>query len=152
MGSNRPHHHYGRPGDVLRAAIAALDMPVLAQSRIIHSAPLGPSARTYANAAVLVETAMDPDALLDHLKAIEADFGRRRGQRWGSRVLDLDIILWSAGLWSGPGLSIPHPGFRTRGFVLGPLLEIAPDWCDPVSGLSVRHLRHRFKRNETRSC
>jgi 2-amino-4-hydroxy-6-hydroxymethyldihydropteridine diphosphokinase len=60
-------------------------------------------------------------------------------------VLDLDIILWSGGAWTQKGLVIPHPGLRERGFVLEPLAEIAPDWCDPSNGASVRQLLHRLK-------
>ncbi|HWK35505.1 2-amino-4-hydroxy-6-hydroxymethyldihydropteridine diphosphokinase [Sphingomonas sp.] len=128
----------------MRAALALLD-PV-AVSRVITSAPMGPSLRRYANAAAIIESAESPDALLRRLKAIERDFGRRRGRRWGARVIDLDIILWSGGAWRGPGLIVPHIGFRDRGFVLGPLAAIAPAWRDPVSGLTVRHLLARLCR------
>ena len=83
---------------------------------------------------------LDPAELLAELKALERAFGRRPGRRWGPRVLDLDIILWSEGAWAGPGLIVPHPEFRRRAFVLEPLAEIAPDWRDPMTGLSVRHL------------
>src|SRR3546814_13363107 len=81
-----------------------------------------------ANAAALVETGLPPPALLKRLKEIEADFGKRAGQRWGARTLDLDIVLWSGGLWSDRSLTIPHPSFRERNFVLAPLTPIAPRW------------------------
>ena len=55
-------------------------------------------------------------------------------------MLDLDIILWSEGAWAGPGLVVPHPAFRSRRFVLEPLAELAADWRDPVTGLTVRQL------------
>ncbi len=84
--------------------------------------------------------------MLDELKRIEAAFGRRRGQRWSDRVIDLDIVLWSGGAWSSAGLTVPHPEFRNRDFVLGPLLRVAPDWRDPVTGLSMRHLAARLTR------
>ncbi len=84
--------------------------------------------------------------MLARLKPIEARFGRRPGQHWGARVLDLDIILWSEGPWSSPGLTVPHPAFRERRFVLDPLLRVAPEWRDPLTGLTVRQLAHRLRR------
>ncbi len=84
--------------------------------------------------------------MLTRLKAIERAHGRRRGRRWGDRVLDLDIIGWSGGIWASKGLSIPHPAFRTRRFVLAPLVEIAPGWRDPVTGFSARQLMFRNAR------
>ena len=120
-------------------------------SPIIASAPLGPSRRRYANAAVIVRSKRDPDALLARLQTIEASFGRRRGgQRWAARVLDIDIVLWSGGAWSSPGLTVPHTAFRSRAFVLTPAAAIAPRWRDPVTGLSLRQLRARLTRALTR--
>jgi 2-amino-4-hydroxy-6-hydroxymethyldihydropteridine diphosphokinase len=147
LGSNLRHHRHGRPDQVLRAALVALPGRIEAASPIVGSAPLGPSRRRYANAAVVLRSALEPEALLDELKAIERAFGRRRGgQRWLSRVLDLDIVLWSGGAWVSPGLTIPHPAFRERQFVLGPACAIAPDWRDPVSRLSLRQLLARLMR------
>ncbi len=151
LGSNQPHPSFGAPKQVIEAALDQLDLPVLARSRVVISRPVGPSKRAYANAAALVETAMMPPELLDQLKALEVHFGRvGRGQRWRSRVLDLDIILWSGGMWEEPALQIPHPPFRERDFVLKPLVEIAPSWRDPVTGYTTAQLRARLKRNETR--
>ena len=65
--------------------------------------------------------------MLSMLKAIERDFGRRRGQRWGARVIDLDIILWSGGRWRSPGLIVPHSAYAARDFVLHPLATIAAE-------------------------
>ena len=116
-----------------------------AVSPIIVSAPLGPSRRRYANAAVILRSKRDPDALLARLQAIEQLFGRRRGgQRWGARVLDLDIIFWQGGAWSSPGLTVPHASFRSRSFVLTPAARIAPRWRDPLTGLSLRQLHARL--------
>lgn len=148
LGSNRRHHRHGRPEAVLRAAFAALDREPLklkATSPIFATPPLGPSRRRYANAAALVKTKLEPDTLLDHLKAIEPRFGRRRGgQRWGARVLDLDIVLWNAGAWSSRELTIPHTAFRQRAFVLHPTAAVAPTWRDPLTGLTLRQLRARL--------
>ena len=142
LGSNRPGRH-GSPERELRAALAEL-APAIA-SPILHTPPLGPSNRRYANAVAIIDTAEDPPALLRRLKAIEHAFGRRAGRRWGARVLDLDIILWSEGAWSGPGLTLPHPHYRIRDFVLDPLVRVAPDWRDPLTGFSVRQLRARLR-------
>ena len=147
IGSNRRHGRHGAPAAVVAAAAAALagdGRRVEAVSRIRSTSALGPAGRSFANAAVLLATTLDPPALLAHLKALERAFGRRRGRRWGPRVLDLDIVLWSEGAWAGPGLVVPHPHFRDRSFVLDPLADIAAGWRDPVSGLSVRQLRRRL--------
>jgi 2-amino-4-hydroxy-6-hydroxymethyldihydropteridine diphosphokinase len=115
-------------------------------SKIYTSRPIGPGARTYANAVVMIESNRKPDALLKKLKNLESAAGRRPGKRWGDRPLDLDIIAWSGGIWASPGLTIPHPEFRKRRFVLAPLCEIAPDWRDPVTHLTARHLLARLDR------
>jgi 2-amino-4-hydroxy-6-hydroxymethyldihydropteridine diphosphokinase len=146
LGSNRRHHRHGAPARVIKAALVAIGQPITATARILHSRPIGPSQRTYANSAVIIECALSPSALLSHLKDIERAFGRRRGQRWSARVIDLDIILWSGGIWASPGLTIPHREFQSRDFVLTPLSEIAPDWHDPVTGLRIRHLKARLDR------
>jgi len=107
---------------------------------------MGPAGRSFANAVALVRTALDPAALIRALKRLERDFGRRDGRRWGPRVLDLDIILWSEGMFCDAGITVPHPAFRERRFVLDPLAQIAPGWRDPVTGLAVRQLAHKAKR------
>ncbi len=91
---------------------------------------------------------MSPPCLLAHLQEIENRFGRRRYRRWSARTLDLDIILWSGGIWSNAGLSIPHIAFRQRNFVLAPLSAIAPDWRDPVQRLTIKHLAIRLRRRK----
>jgi 2-amino-4-hydroxy-6-hydroxymethyldihydropteridine diphosphokinase len=148
IGSNRRGRH-GGPVDEVRAAIAALGA-VVARSPVIASAPLGPSIRRFANAAVLIESDETPPMLLDRLKRIEADFGRRRGQRWGARVIDLDILLWSGGIWRDDRLIVPHVGLRHRAFVLTPLAAIAPDWRNPISARTIRQLAHAVDRPRPR--
>ena len=145
LGSNRRSRH-GSPTATLRAAIAAIAQlgQVECTSAIRATPALGPDGRAFANAVVLVRTGQAPDALLAALKRIERSFGRRGGRRWGPRVLDLDIILWSSGAWGGPGPIVPHPAYRDRRFVLEPLAEIAPGWRDPLTGLAVRHALARL--------
>lgn len=148
LGSNRWHHRHGAPRRALAAAITALrrhGLAIRAEAPVIASRPIGPSQRTFANGAVIVETVLDPPALLALLHRIEAAFGRsRRAQAWSARVLDLDIVLWSGGCWASPDLIIPHRHFRDRVFVLGPARAIAPAWRDPLSGLTPRHLHARL--------
>ena len=141
LGSNRRSRH-GSPAATVRAALGALNPDQISS---IHFTPaLGPAGRSFANAAALLSSRLDPPELLARLKEIERGFGRRGGQRWGPRVLDIDIILWSGGSWAGPGLIVPHPEMRRRSFVLEPLAEIAPDWRDPVTGATVRQLAARL--------
>ena len=151
LGSNVRHPRHGNPPQVVRAALRALGgekrIKLKAASRIVASAPLGPSRRRYANAAAIVRSKLDPPALLARLQALEARFARRRrGRRWGSRTLDLDIVLWSRGAWTSPDLTIPHPAYRARAFVLSPALAIARNWRDPLTGLSIAHLAARLRR------
>lgn len=153
LGSNQRHHRHGSPEAVLRAALAALEQggcKVLAAAPLIRSAPIGPSRRRYANGAALIKTRFGPEDLLDQLQTAERAFGRRPGgQRWSARVLDLDIVLWSGGTWCSPSLTIPHPEFRRRSFVLRPALALVPDWRDPITGLSLRQLHSRLTRART---
>ena len=146
LGSNRSHGRYGRPSGVIEAAIARLDQEfgLFDASPIILNSAHGGAGRDFANAVALVESELDPPEMLRRLKDIERDFGRRAGRRWGPRVLDLDIALWSGGKWRSRRLNIPHPRLAERSFVLGPLAAIAPGWR--VGALSVRHLAHRLAR------
>ena len=146
LGSNRRHHRYGLPQDVVRAAMEECVAfgTVTARSPVIATAPMGAAQRCFANAALVLESELAPTALLAALKRTEREFGRRRGQRWGDRVLDLDIVLWSGGRWVSPGLTIPHPAFAKRRFVLDPACTIAPGWRDPVSGLRLSQVQARL--------
>ena len=148
LGSNRRHGRHGAPAAVLRAALAALaGLGSLEAVSTIRATPaLGPAGRGFANAVAIVSTGLSPDELLGELKRLERGFGRRGGRRWGPRVLDLDIILWSGGIWSGPGPIVPHPDYLERDFVLRPLAEIAPGWRDPLSGLATRHFLAGLRR------
>jgi len=97
----------------------------------------------FLNAALRLETDLDPWALLGRLKAIEADLGRVETVRFGPRTVDLDILTYDDLVISDPGLTIPHPRLAERAFVLVPLAEIAPDLVIPGLGLTVRELARR---------
>lgn len=138
LGSNR-RSRWGSPERTVRAALEAVG-DVVRASPLVRTAALGPSKRRFANAVALVESGEEPPAMLKRLKRIERDFGRRRGRRWGERVIDLDLVGWSGGSWEGPGLTVPHPRFRERRFVLQPLATVAGRWRDPVTGRTARQL------------
>jgi len=151
IGSNRRHGRFGRPAGVVEAAIARLDQDfgLFDASPIVLNPALGQAGREFANAVALVESDLEPPAMLRQLKAIEREYGRRRGRRWGCRVLDLDVVAWSGGKWRSRRLTVPHPALETRSFVIGPLAAIAPNW--PVRGaLAARHLAHRLARRAPR--
>jgi 2-amino-4-hydroxy-6-hydroxymethyldihydropteridine diphosphokinase len=151
IGSNRRHGRFGRPGGVVEAAVARLDQDfgLFNASPIVLNPAHGGAGREFANAVALVESKLEPPAMLAALKAIEREFGRRPGRRWGCRVLDLDILMWSGGKWRSRSLTVPHPALETRSFVLGPLAAVAPNW--PVRGaLAARHLAHRLARRGAR--
>jgi len=143
LGSNR-RSRFGSPAATVRAAMTTLAAD--AASRIHLTPALGPAGRSFANAAAILSSRLDPPDLLAQLKRIERSFGRRNGRKWGARVLDIDIILWSGGPWGDSALIVPHPEMRVRRFVLEPLAEIAPDWRDPLTGATVRQLLHRARR------
>jgi 2-amino-4-hydroxy-6-hydroxymethyldihydropteridine diphosphokinase len=150
IGSNRPHGRHGRPASVVEAAIARLDQEfgLFDASSIMLNAAHGGAGRDFANAVALVESDLEPAAMLARLKALEQAFGRRRGRHWGPRVLDLDIALWSGGRFHSRKLTIPHPQLAKRSFVLQPLAAIAPGWR--VRALTIRHLAHRLARKRPR--
>ena len=147
LGSNRPHGRHGRPAGVIGAAIARLDQDfgLFDASPILLNPAHGGAGRDFANAVALVESPLNPDVLLTALKEIERDFGRRPGRRWGARVLDLDILVWSGGRVSSHLLPIPHPRLADRAFAIGPLAAIAPDWR-LIGPHTARHLATRLAR------
>lgn len=149
LGSNR-RSGWGSPERTVLAALHAVG-GVVAASPLARTAALGPSKRRFANAVALVESGEEPPEMLKRLKRIERDFGRRGARRWGARVIDLDLIGWSGGAWAGPGLTVPHPRFRERRFVLAPLAAVAPRWRDPVTGRTPRQLLALVDRRRPRA-
>ena len=100
----------------------------------------------YLNGAVVGDSALTARALLNELLRIEMERGRERPSVWAPRTLDLDLILYEDARIDEPGLTVPHPRFRDRLFVLEPLAELAPDWTDPVTGDSISGLLSRARR------
>jgi 2-amino-4-hydroxy-6-hydroxymethyldihydropteridine diphosphokinase len=99
----------------------------------------------FLNAAAVGETQMTAREVLDALLAIERERGRERPFPGAARTLDLDLVLFGNLVTDDPAVTVPHPRFRERLFVLEPLSEIAPDLVDPVTGLSVAELLKRAR-------
>jgi len=114
----------------------------VAVSRYHDTVPVGITGPQplYLNAAATGETTLSAPDLLDALLAIEAARGRERPYPNAPRTLDLDLILYGSLVIDSPDLSVPHPRFRARRFVLEPLAEIAPEAVDPVTGRTIRQL------------
>jgi 2-amino-4-hydroxy-6-hydroxymethyldihydropteridine diphosphokinase len=111
------------------------DTRLLGRSPLYRSAPLGPPGQPdYVNAAAMLETRLTPHALLDLLQGIERRHGRLRGERWGPRSLDLDLLLFADRRIDSRRLQVPHPEISRRPFVLIPLYDIAPDLSLPGVG------------------
>lgn len=127
--------------DAVLAALAPLLAP-LRCSTYHDTAPVdvaGPQPR-FLNAAAIGWSTQPARAVLDALLDIERRFGRERPHPGAARTLDLDLIFYGNTVLDEPGLTVPHPRFRGRLFVLEPLAELAADWIDPVSGLTVAEL------------
>lgn len=122
-------------------------------SDVIETEPEGEGLQgqpRYLNAVAVGDTALAPRELLDELLEIEREFGRTRPAPGAARTLDLDLVLLGDTVVKGPELEVPHPRFRERFFVLGPLAELAPDMVDPVTGLRVWELLRALLRDERR--
>ena len=125
----------------------------LSLSDLIETEPVGEGLQDqplYLNAVAVGETALRARELLDAILAVEQGYGRERPTPGAARTLDLDLILFGDDVIDDPGLQVPHPRFRDRFFVLGPLAEIAPDLVDPVTGLRAWELLRDLLRDEGR--
>jgi 2-amino-4-hydroxy-6-hydroxymethyldihydropteridine diphosphokinase len=137
LGSNM-----GDPRAHLETAL--MELPVVRASSFYRSEPVGgPPQPWYVNAVAELGFEDTPEELLLVCRSIESRHGRARSLRNAPRTLDLDILLFGETVLDTPELAIPHPRFRERRFVLVPMVEIAPEVQDPVSGLSMRELLAR---------
>ncbi|MFL4365787.1 2-amino-4-hydroxy-6-hydroxymethyldihydropteridine diphosphokinase [Enterobacter asburiae] len=133
------------PLEQVNAAVQALgkipQSRVVAVSSFYRTPPLGPQDQPdYLNAAVVLETALDAETLLDNTQRIELQQGRvRKEERWGPRTLDLDIMLFGHETINTERLTVPHYDMKNRGFMLWPLFEVAPDLIFP-DGISLKSI------------
>ncbi|WOH35972.1 2-amino-4-hydroxy-6-hydroxymethyldihydropteridine diphosphokinase [Thalassotalea fonticola] len=120
----------------------------IAVSSLYSSKPMGPQDQPdYMNAVACIDTILSPIELLDQLQAIELGFGRiRKDERWGARVLDLDILLFADEIINSERLTVPHYGMKVREFVIYPLAELNPNLILP-DGTKVTSLRMQLDDN-----
>lgn len=131
LGANLGDREYyiGQAIEAIRTSCG----PILRQSRLLETEAMGAADRPFLNGALLIQSALEPAALLQKLLEIEQSLGRIRETRWGNRTIDLDIILWKDEHGNFPSvktptLTIPHPEMHKRLFVLEPAVEVAADW------------------------
>lgn len=117
-------------------------------SSMIETEPWGLEGQPkFINMAVEAETVLSPQKLLKLLKGIESEIGREESERWGPRVIDLDILLYDDLILKTSELEIPHPHISERDFVLKPLSEIAPEMIHPVLKKSISELLLQYPRS-----
>ena len=148
IGANLPSERFGLPQDACKAALTALNetpgVRVTSQSRWFESQPVPISDQPwFINGVAEVETNLSPQALLDTLHTIEANFGRVRTVQNAPRVLDLDLLAYGDEIMTAGGdggAEIPHPRLSGRAFVLLPIGDIAPLWVHPHTGRTLAEM------------
>lgn len=148
LGSNLEN-----PVNQVRSAIEEIaDIPsvsLLAQSALYETKAIGPKQPDYINAVVHIKTTLTPQDLFAALKAIEIAHHRLREVKWGPRTLDCDILLYGSQRVQTSELHIPHPEMLNRGFVMIPLMEIAPDLSLP-DGTKIQNAVNFFHAQDVR--
>jgi 2-amino-4-hydroxy-6-hydroxymethyldihydropteridine diphosphokinase len=138
LGSN-----VGNRAANLKAAMAALppQMEVKARSRVYETPPWGyANQEKFLNQVLQVQTYLKPEQLLKHLKRLEVALGREASFQNGPRLIDIDILFYDDLVFESPIVTIPHPRLHERGFVLMPLMDLAPDLVHPLKKQSIREL------------
>lgn len=142
----------GQPAEAFAKALEALasDGRVERVSRLWLTRPVGPNQPDFFNAAAVIEWPAGPRALLDRCRELEVAAGRDRAreERWGPRVLDLDLLMAPSAVFRGTELEIPHPRFHQRRFALEPAAEVAASWIHPLLGLTIKTLADQARQAE----
>jgi 2-amino-4-hydroxy-6-hydroxymethyldihydropteridine diphosphokinase len=140
----------GDPEAMLERAINLLrlrpELTITDQSSTWRTEPVGgrQNQNWFCNRVVLVSTDLEATPFLRLLIDIEGLLGRVRVERWGPRLIDLDLLFKDQQTFDAPELILPHPRLQERGFVLYPLEEVAPNWCHPILGLTVTEMLARL--------
>ena len=148
LGSN-----IGNRSANLKQAISSLrpQMEVKARSKVYETPPWGYTEQDkFLNQVVKVSTYLEPEPLLKHLKRLEIALGRKETFHYGPRLIDMDILFYDALVLETPQLILPHPHVHERGFVLIPMMDVAPDLVHPVKGKSIRELLALTSTNDIR--
>jgi 2-amino-4-hydroxy-6-hydroxymethyldihydropteridine diphosphokinase len=140
---------WGPPRSTIEKALRYLNSHgcrLIKASSLFETTPFGKTdQRDFINAVARVETELTPEALLERLHHLETLAGRIRGERWGPRQLDLDIIDYHGTVRERPPPVLPHPGVPLRPFVLAPIAEIAPRWRHPILRKTAGQLLEQLK-------
>ncbi|MBT4485646.1 MAG: 2-amino-4-hydroxy-6-hydroxymethyldihydropteridine diphosphokinase [Candidatus Latescibacteria bacterium] len=140
LGSNIGNR-FENLNEAVRLLNEAAEIRVMNVSKIYETVPVGgPEQPDYLNAAVEIETTLEPATLYQQCSTIERALGRVRMERYGPRIIDIDIVLYEQLVVKTDDLNIPHPQMHERAFVLCPLADLAPDCVHPVLGLTVSEL------------
>lgn len=146
LGSNVGNKFQNLKNAVCMLSEKGLD--IVLKSDVYRTAPYGHVQQDdFLNAVIGVVTDMSPLLLLNLLKECETELGREKGERWGPRTIDLDIILFGEEVVISEKLKIPHEDFRSRDFVLRPLYDIGKMMTDPITGKTVRELYEELEKD-----
>jgi len=116
-------------------------LKILKRSPLYETEPVGIKAQPmFINMCLEAGTPLDPEALLNVIKQVETKIGREKGEKWGPRIIDIDILFYNNIIIHGENLTIPHPEIINRKFVLDPMNEIAPGFVHPEYNLTIKEL------------
>ena len=143
LGSN-----LGNRKEILDKAIKLLCQEVgviISQSKNYETTPWGVTNQPdFLNLAVSIQTRLEPLQILEITQSIENQLGRVRKEKWGARLIDIDILFYGNEIIDEPNLKIPHPLLQERDFALSPMAEIAPNFVHPILGETVLELREKL--------
>ncbi len=144
LGSN-----LGDRNSFLQQAIGHIESeiaPVIKASAVYETQSWGKTdSPDYLNQVIVLQTELSAQVVLQKVLAIEKVIGRIREEKWGQRIIDIDVLFYNSDIINQPGLHVPHPELHTRRFTLEPLAEIAPSFIHPVLNKSILQLKNELK-------